>query len=172
MLDTRVELSLLPTHLKHYDRFGQIVQWIIVTDGSVLSEEFTIENTDTALFLKTSDGCLNSTTLRNAIIVTRRLFLQFLCTEICFVDIYYVHEYNLDSYHYRYVIQNKMEGDFMVFLDRFVVPDFDFCVSKYCAENCCYPMAVPRSVCSAIRTLNVENMSRYTSLMVFYIYSR
>ena len=55
-----------------YDGEGTVIQWIIVTDGSVLTDDITTSGEFDVLFLKTSNGSLNATALKNAMIMISR----------------------------------------------------------------------------------------------------
>ena len=55
-----------------YNGIGEIINWIVVTDGSVLSDDFVLQNSNDVLLLKTHDGGLSSTTLRSALVVLQR----------------------------------------------------------------------------------------------------
>ena len=55
-----------------YDAECTLIRWIIVTDGSVLSHDWTQEQNSDAMFLFTQDGMLSPTTLRNAMILIVR----------------------------------------------------------------------------------------------------
>ena len=55
-----------------YNGEGQVLKWIIVSEGSLLTYEWTEANECNGLFLITSDGTMTSTTLRNALIVVKR----------------------------------------------------------------------------------------------------
>ena len=55
-----------------YDGEGTVIQWIIVTDGSVLTDDITTSGEFDVLFLKTINGSLNATALKNAMIMISR----------------------------------------------------------------------------------------------------
>ena len=55
-----------------YDGEGTVLQWIIVTDGSVLTDDITTSGQFDVLFLKTSNGSINATTVKNAMIMISR----------------------------------------------------------------------------------------------------
>ena len=55
-----------------YDGEGTVIQWIIVTDGSVLTDDITTSGEFDVLFLKMSNGSLNATALKNAMIMISR----------------------------------------------------------------------------------------------------
>ena len=55
-----------------YDGEGTVIQWIIVTDGSVLTDNITTSGQFDVLFLKTSNGSLNATAVKNAMIMISR----------------------------------------------------------------------------------------------------
>ena len=55
-----------------YDGEGKVIKWIIVSEGSLLTYEWTQTNECDALFLKSTDGTMTSTTLRNALILLMR----------------------------------------------------------------------------------------------------
>ena len=55
-----------------YDGEGTVIQWIIVTDGSVLTDHITTSGEFDVLFLKTSNGSLNATAVKNAMIMISR----------------------------------------------------------------------------------------------------
>ena len=55
-----------------YDGEGNVIQWIIVTGGSVLTDDITTSGEFYVLFLKTSNGSLNATALKNAMIMISR----------------------------------------------------------------------------------------------------
>ena len=55
-----------------YDGEGEIVKWIIVSDGKTLTLEWTQSQDCDALFLISEDGTMNSTVLRNALIIINR----------------------------------------------------------------------------------------------------
>ena len=55
-----------------YDGEGQIIQWIIVTERDALAEEFITSGEFDVLFLKTNSGCINSTVVKNAMIMIAR----------------------------------------------------------------------------------------------------
>ena len=55
-----------------YDGEGEIVKWIIVSDGKTLPHEWTQSQDCDALFLISEDGTMNSTVLRNALITINR----------------------------------------------------------------------------------------------------
>ena len=62
-----------------YDGEGTVIQWIIVTDGSVLTDDITTSGEFDVLFLKTSNGSLNATALKNAMImISRYVKIQFI----------------------------------------------------------------------------------------------
>ena len=55
-----------------YDGERTVIQWIIVTDGSVLTDDITTSGEFDVLFLKTINGSLNATALKNAMIMISR----------------------------------------------------------------------------------------------------
>ena len=55
-----------------YDADCTLICWIIVTDGSQISQEWIQQQNCDALFLITPNGRLTSTTLRNALILITR----------------------------------------------------------------------------------------------------
>ena len=55
-----------------YDGEGTVIQWIIVTDGSVLTDDITTSGEFDVLFLKTSNGSINATAVKNAMIMISR----------------------------------------------------------------------------------------------------
>ena len=55
-----------------YDGEGTVIQWIVVTDGSVLTDDITTSGEFDVLFLKTSNGSLNATAVKNALIMISR----------------------------------------------------------------------------------------------------
>ena len=55
-----------------YDGEGTVIQWILVTDGSVLTDDITTSGQFDVLFLKTSNGSLNATAVKNALIMISR----------------------------------------------------------------------------------------------------
>ena len=56
-----------------YDGNGCVVKWIIVTDGTVLTNELIESCSDDILFLKTDSGGITSTVIRNSMISIKRL---------------------------------------------------------------------------------------------------
>ena len=55
-----------------YNGSSEIIRWLIVHDGSFLTDEFVITQSESAMFLKSEDGMFNSTTLKNAMICINR----------------------------------------------------------------------------------------------------
>ena len=55
-----------------YDGDGIVIQWIIVTDGSVLTDDITTSGEFDVLFLKTNNGSINATAVKNAMIIISR----------------------------------------------------------------------------------------------------
>ena len=66
-----MDLSILLLQLI-YDATGKIVQWIFVSDGSVLSDEVITSGQHDILFLKSERGNLDSIVVRNAMIAVKR----------------------------------------------------------------------------------------------------
>ena len=71
ILQTMVQISFVLIQII-YDAESTLIRWIIVTDGTVLSHEWTQEQNCDAMFLITQDGMLSATTLRNAMILIVR----------------------------------------------------------------------------------------------------
>ena len=55
-----------------YDGTGDVVKWILVTDGTVLGEDITLSGDHDILFLRSEMGSLNSTVVKNAMICIKR----------------------------------------------------------------------------------------------------
>ena len=55
-----------------YDGEGSVVRWIIVTEGTLVSYEMLEQYDIDVLLLKSNDGGLSSTVLRNAMITIKR----------------------------------------------------------------------------------------------------
>ena len=55
-----------------YDGNGNVIHWIMVTDGSVISDDFTISGNFDVMFLKSETGGLNATVVRNTMISIQR----------------------------------------------------------------------------------------------------
>ena len=49
-----------------------MIQWIIVTDGSVLTDDITTSGEFDVLFLKSDNGSINATAVKNAMIIISR----------------------------------------------------------------------------------------------------
>ena len=59
-----------------YDGRGCIVQWIMVTDGSVLTDQVTMTGEHDVMFLKSETGMLTSVVVRNTMIAIKRLMIM------------------------------------------------------------------------------------------------
>ena len=55
-----------------YDGEGTVSQWFIVTDGSVLTDDITTSGEFDVLFLKSNNGSINATAVKNAMIMISR----------------------------------------------------------------------------------------------------
>ena len=55
-----------------YDGDGKIIRWLIVTDGKLLTPEWTETHCPDVVFLISHDGKMSSTTLKNALIFIKR----------------------------------------------------------------------------------------------------
>ena len=55
-----------------YDGEGTVIQWIIVTDGSVLTDDITTSGEFDVLFLKMRNGSINATVVKNGMIMMSR----------------------------------------------------------------------------------------------------
>ena len=60
-----------------YDGEGTVIQWIIVTDGSVLTDDITTSGEFDMLFLKMRNGSINATVVKNAMIMISRYVKMF-----------------------------------------------------------------------------------------------
>ena len=58
-----------------YDGEGSVVRWILVTEGTLVTYEMLEQYDIDVLLLKSNDGGLSSTVLRNAMITIKR-YLQ------------------------------------------------------------------------------------------------
>ena len=55
-----------------YDGNGTIIKWVMVTDGSVLTDDITTSGQHDVIFLKTATGRLTSTVIKNTMITLKR----------------------------------------------------------------------------------------------------
>ena len=55
-----------------YDATGTIIKWIMVTDGTVLSDDLIMSGEHQMLFLKTDNGGINPTVVKNCMITIKR----------------------------------------------------------------------------------------------------
>ena len=149
-----------------------------MTDGSVLSHEWTEEQNCDAMFLISQEGRLCSVTLRNALILISRyiLFNVHMRSLKIFLLFHPCTFWNGNTKNmfllFRHYKEQKLDGVALVFLDHFLANEFDLCNWEYCYTNSIYPMAIPRNISAGLRSLHLGIMARYTSLMLFFMHNR
>ena len=56
-----------------YNGLAEIHRWIIVTDGSQLTDEFAVQHSDSVMLLKTDNGRITATTVKSVLVLIKRL---------------------------------------------------------------------------------------------------
>ena len=172
-----------------YNGLGHIIRWIIVTDGSQLSDDFAIQNGPSVMLLKTEDGLLSATTVKSVLILVKRykLLKAFVCWANYLVVVLKIQLWKhcptkfKDTYCILYfffiVIFREMttlglEGPAFVYLDVFASQQVNFIVWKYCWKSNINMMAIPRKIFWSMKPFRLGAMGKYSHRMLFYMYHR